>query len=84
MSIADGKLASGPTSAKSCQANRSLKADAQRDIDNVNEFSATNVKGTTVQISNEWRFRVQGGNLEFQYSSDNGSTWSTKETFNNA
>ena len=53
--IADGKLSSGPTVAKSCEANNYLKANAQCDVDNVNEFTAANVKGTTVQIPNEWR-----------------------------
>ena len=43
-SIADGKLSSGPTAAKSCEAKRYSKADASRDIDNVNESSAATLK----------------------------------------
>ncbi len=42
------------------------------------------VRGATVRITDAWRMRVNGTDLEVQYSSDGGSTWNTKGSFSSA
>lgn len=81
-SIADSKLASGPTAAKSAEASKYAKFDASRDLDNINELSASNLIGTTVQVTNQWRFNVSGGNLQFEFW--NGASWVVKDTISSA
>jgi len=49
-----------------------------------NVVTTGRVRGDTIRITDAWRMRVNGGDLEVQYSSDNGSTWSTKGSFSSA
>ncbi len=77
-----------PSATKSAEANKFLQVDANRDIDNVNVMECATVAGTNVEVgngSNRWQFNIDGsGNLELKYSSDSGSTFATKQIFNNA
>ena len=80
--IASSKLADAPSSAGAAEAGRYLQCDGARDISNVNDFTAAMVKGTTVQITDNWRLNVSGGNLQVEYF-DAGS-WTTKGSFSSS
>ena len=77
-----------PTASKSAEANKFAHFDANRDLDNINVLEAATVAGANVEVgngSNRWQFNIDGsGNLELKYSSDSGSTFATKQIFNNA
>jgi hypothetical protein len=60
-------------------ASRALVVDANSDVSGINELGLT-----TLAFGNNWRIQISGGgNMQFQYSSDGGSTWTTKQVFNN-
>jgi hypothetical protein len=81
-------LADKPTSSGAVEQDKFLQADSSRNISNVNDFEATVARGGNVQIgtsTNRWQFNVNAsGHLELQYSSDSGSTYNTRQVFNNA
>jgi len=60
-------------------ASKAMVLDASSDVAGVNELGLT-----TLAFGNDWRVQISGGNMVFQYSADGGSTWTTKQTFNNA
>ena len=64
--------------AGTASSSKAMVLDAQSDIAGVNELGLT-----TLAFGNNWRVQISGGNMVFQYSSDGGSTWQTKQTFNN-
>lgn len=65
--------------AGTASASKAVVLDASSDVAGVNELGLT-----TLAFGNNWRVQISGGNMVFQYSSDGGSTWQTKQTFNNA
>ena len=81
-SIASSKLSDAPSGSGAAEASKFLQADASRDVSNVNNFTATMVKGTTVQITDAWRLNVSSTNLQVEYY-DSGS-WVTKGSFSSA
>ena len=81
-SIASAKLSDAPSSAGAAEASKFLQCDASRDVSNVNDFTASMVKGTTVQITDSWRLNVSGGNLQVEYY--NGASWATKGSFSSS
>lgn len=81
-SIASSKLSDAPSSGGAAEASKFLQADASRDVSNVNDFTATMVKGTTIQITDSWRLNVSGGNLQVEYY--DAGAWTTKGSFSSA
>lgn len=81
-------LADKPSVEKVCEQNKFLHADSNKDISGVNVFEASTIAGDNVEVgnsTNRWQFNIDSsGHLELKYSSDSGSTWETKQVFNNA
>lgn len=81
-------LADKPSVEKVCEANKFIHLDSNRDCSNINVLEATTVAGDNVEVGNSttrWQFNIDSsGHLELRYSSDSGSTWATKQVFNNA
>jgi len=81
-SIASTKLADAPTSGGAAEAGKYLQADGSRDVSNINDLTASMVKGTTLQITDSWRLNVSGGNLQVEYK--DGPSWVTKGSFSSS
>ena len=77
-SVTFDKLATAikPSTNGQVEASKLVVADASRDVANVNELSAT-----IVNISTSWRIRESGGDIQFEYTSNGGSTWTVKGSF---
>jgi len=81
-------LADKPSVEKVCESNKFIHLDSNRDCSNINVLEAATVAGDNVEVgnsTNRWQFNIDSsGHLELRYSSDSGSTWATKQVFNNA
>jgi len=81
-SIADAKLASGPTTLGTWQASKFCSTDSNNDASGGRNLTLTGTaQADIVNVGGAvaWRMRVNGGNLQLQKWS--GSAWVTKQEF---
>jgi hypothetical protein len=64
------------------EASKIPKMNASNELTGASLFGATDIKAdTSLNINDNWKFVINGSNLELQYSSDSGTTWNTKQVF---
>lgn len=80
--VSDAKIEHAPDTDGTAQASKYVKTDASNDISSLNKLSAVdvNVSGT-FELSTKWRLNLSGENLQLEYSSDGGSTYSVRQIF---
>jgi len=80
--VTNAKLATNSVNADSCgittagvaEASKCAVLDAQKDLTGLRELGCAEV-----QVATNWKMKVSGNNLVFQYW--NGSAWATRQTF---
>lgn len=64
------------------EASKIPKMNASNELTGASLIGATDLKAdTSLNINDNWKFVINGSNLELQYSTDSGSTWNTKQVF---
>tara|TARA_R100000388_G_C7240878_1_gene161278 strand:- start:1820 stop:2473 length:654 start_codon:yes stop_codon:yes gene_type:complete len=64
------------------EASKIPKMNASNELTGASLLGATDIKAdTSLNINDNWKFVINGSNLELQYSSDSGTTWNTKQVF---